>query len=140
MRSRLTTPELIVASARSMLGTPFRHQGRVPGVGLDCVGLVIAVARELDLSGYDVTGYSRLPQPALLRHHLACAGLVEHPPSAARPGDVMLMRLRRLAQHLAIRTDIGMIHSHIGSGGVVEHRLAPNWQERLLSVFRFPDL
>ncbi len=28
-----------IAAARTCLGTPFHHQGRAPGVGLDCIGL-----------------------------------------------------------------------------------------------------
>ena len=36
----------MIAAARACLGTPFHHQGRMPGVGLDCIGLVIvALAR-----------------------------------------------------------------------------------------------
>ena len=37
----------VVARARSLIGTRFRSQGRVPGVGLDCVGTVaIATGRD----------------------------------------------------------------------------------------------
>jgi cell wall-associated NlpC family hydrolase len=40
----------MVLAARECLGTPFQHQGRVPGVGLDCVGVAIYAAREVGLN------------------------------------------------------------------------------------------
>ena len=48
----------IIAIARACLGTPFRHQGRIPGVALDCAGLVVAVA---------AAPRCRLPGPGGLR-------------------------------------------------------------------------
>lgn len=51
--------EQIIAKAREFIGTPYLHQGRVKGAGIDCCGLVIQVAKELGLSDYDLTGYSR---------------------------------------------------------------------------------
>ena len=38
-----TTRTDVVAAAREWLGTPFHHQARLRGVGVDCVGLVIGV-------------------------------------------------------------------------------------------------
>ena len=40
--------ELMIA-ARSMVGTPFIHQGRVPGVGLDCAGFGIEACKVIDI-------------------------------------------------------------------------------------------
>ena len=36
----------IVAAARSLIGTPFRHQARLPGVGIDCLNLIGEVGME----------------------------------------------------------------------------------------------
>ncbi|MDD5585633.1 MAG: hypothetical protein PHY92_01580, partial [Alphaproteobacteria bacterium] len=41
----------MIAAARACLGTPFHHQGRKPGVGLDCIGLIVVA---LQAAGYDV--------------------------------------------------------------------------------------
>ena len=35
----------IIAEAQSWLGTPYRHQGSLKGVGCDCLGLVRGVWR-----------------------------------------------------------------------------------------------
>ena len=55
------TPEAIVASARAAIGTPFRHQGREAGRGLDCAGLLVHVAREIGAEPRDRGGYARMP-------------------------------------------------------------------------------
>ena len=38
-----------IAAARSYLRTPYGHQGRMPGVLLDCVGVPICAARQVGL-------------------------------------------------------------------------------------------
>ena len=38
------TGQDVVAEARRWLGTPWRHQARLRGVGVDCGGLVVCVA------------------------------------------------------------------------------------------------
>jgi hypothetical protein len=53
--------------------TPFHHQARLEGVGVDCVGLVISVAREMGAvpADWDVGGYGRVPDGKRLVHHLS---------------------------------------------------------------------
>ena len=36
----MITREAFVAAVRGFIGTPYRHLGRLPGVALDCAGLV----------------------------------------------------------------------------------------------------
>ena len=43
--SRKISRSLIVAEARSWIGTPYRHQASLKGVGCDCLGLVRGVWR-----------------------------------------------------------------------------------------------
>jgi branched-chain amino acid transport system ATP-binding protein len=61
MPSEPVRPEALVAEARCWLGTPFRHQGRIRGQGVDCIGLVLEPARALGLTDYRPGAYSRLP-------------------------------------------------------------------------------
>jgi cell wall-associated NlpC family hydrolase len=136
----MVTQGEIVSTARRCLGTPFRHQGRRPGRGLDCVGVIAWTARELGLSCYDVTNYSRLPQGRALLRHLEEAGMVEVEAAKAGPGDVVAMRFQREVQHLALLTDRGMLHAYYGAGAVVEHRLDATWRGRIVAAFRFPGL
>ena len=129
----------MVAAARRCLGTPFRHQGRQPGRGLDCVGLIVCAARECGLADYDVTGYARLPQGDSMKEHLLAAGLLPRDMPSARPGDVLLMRFTREAQHLALMTERGVLHSYQQVGRVVEHRLDDAWRGRIVGAYAFPE-
>ena len=82
------TPAQIVAAARTHLGAPFRHQGR-SAQGLDCVGLLVLVARALGQPHHDVTGYTRRATGmGFLRHFRD--HLDEIAPANALEGDVLV--------------------------------------------------
>lgn len=134
----MVTADLVLAEARDWLGTPFRHQGRRKGVGVDCIGLIVGVAHALGLDPCDRTGYPRQPdgrslEEALDRHLLRLG------PGDMRPGDILLMRIRRLPQHVGILAERGMlIHAHSSAGRVVEMRLDARWWDRVVAAYRFP--
>lgn len=133
--------EAIVASARSYLDTPFEHQGRLKGVGIDCAGLVIGVARELGLEHRDVDGYGRIPSGGELVRELE-RQLERVPLSSVVLGDVLVLRIQHDPQHLAIvsGTDpLAMVHAcqSRGLGRCVEHALDERWQRRIVDAFRF---
>jgi cell wall-associated NlpC family hydrolase len=128
----------VVRVARGFLGTPFRHQGRMPGRGLDCAGVIVCAARALGLSGYDVAGYGRLPSDDAMADHLRAAGCRDI--ANGSPGDIYLMRFETDPQHLACITDIGVLHAYAEIGRVVEHRLDAVWRGRIVRAFRLPGI
>lgn len=130
----------ILAVARQCLGTPFRHQGRQPGKGMDCVGVIAHTAQATGISQYDVTNYSRLPQGQAILEHLLKAGMTQIPPALAQAGDVLVMRFEREPQHLALVTDKGILHAYMQAGKVVEHRLDAVWRSRIVAAFQFPGV
>jgi NlpC/P60 family putative phage cell wall peptidase len=134
----------IVAEARDWIGTPYRHQASLKGVGCDCLGLVRGVWRALyGDEPEQVPAYSRDWAEATFRETLAEAGarhLIAVPPHACQPGDVLLFRWRAgmVAKHAAILSGDGtMIHAHDGAA-VAEVAFAPWWRRRLAYAFRFP--
>ena len=139
--------EDIVAAARALIGTPFVHQGRRPRVALDCAGLVVAVADEVGIAALDQRGYGRRPSNGLLESALdgqPCLARIA--PSEMQPGDVLLMRVVRDPQHLAIFAGYNpmcesetIIHAEIGAGKVCEHRLDDTWRSRIVRVYRFTE-
>ena len=130
--------QAIVDKAREYLGTPFHHQGRLKGVGIDCAGLCACVGRELGFPIKDHTIYARLPDPmALLRTVRAnCRQIVS---GAAEPGDLLVFWIKHpdRPQHLAIKTAKGMIHTHAGVGRVVETSIDAFWRKRLYGAVSF---
>lgn len=122
----------IVDAAREMLGTSFVHQGRLPGVGVDCVGLLVCVARRLGIPHRDDPTYTRRPRISRLKEALAHS-MVEVPIDAAGAGDALVMR----PAHVGLITPDGMIHAHQDVGKVQEHALNEEWRSRIDSAWRF---
>jgi NlpC/P60 family putative phage cell wall peptidase len=136
--------ELAVAAARGWLGTPYRHQGSLKGVGCDCLGLVRGVWREVVgpepeiPPPYSPDWAEALGEETLLLAARRC--LREIPSSAAQPGDVLLFRmgLGAPARHAAIVSAPGkIIHAYWGRS-VVETRLVPWWERRIAASFTWP--
>ena len=122
----------LVEAAREWLDVPFHHQGR-NRVGIDCAGLVIVCAKELGIEFEDIKGYARTPDGVTLERELdRQLTKVKREPIS---GDVLLMRIRREPQHIAIKTDIGIIHAYQGAGKVVEHNLDDKWRKRIKGVY-----
>ena len=131
----------ILTAARQCLGTPFRHQGRQVGVGLDCAGVAIHVARAIGVAHLDVSGYGRTPAHGQLEQALEDQPCLERVPSPydRQPGDLLLMRFARDPQHLAICAGETMIHGWESVGRCVEHPLDATWRRRIVAVAEFVD-
>jgi NlpC/P60 family putative phage cell wall peptidase len=134
----------VIGIARGWLGTPYRHQASLKGVGADCLGLVRGIWRELyGAEPEPLPAYSPDWAEASGRETLAGAArrhMIERPPTDGRPGDLLLCRWRKNypAKHAAIvSTDGMMIHAQEGAG-VCEVPLSPWWRRRIAYVFEFP--
>jgi NlpC/P60 family putative phage cell wall peptidase len=129
--------QLMIDAARACLGTPFHHQGRSPGLGLDCIGLVIVALKAANIPVSDRTDYSRRPNgsslvAALEAHHA-------QPVIDIGPGNVLLFRFDKQPQHVALATSATtMIHAFAPAGQVVETSMDDYWKRRLTGIYRFP--
>jgi cell wall-associated NlpC family hydrolase len=112
------------------VGTRFRPQGRVPGLGLDCIGVALLAA-----AGAGVL-LPPLPAYALGGDHgdlldATCRMIGLRPRRGglprARPGDLILFQLGAGNRHVAVLSDSGIIHAHAGLRQVVEGPLPPDW-------------
>lgn len=133
----------IVAEARSWVDTPFRHQARLKGVGVDCVGVVVKTAHALGLSSFDTTDYARVPDPEAMRR-----ALDEHldriPFEAALPGDVLWFAISRarVGRHLGVITaldPVRFVHAYERSTvrHCLEQRLDDAWRKRIVACYRY---
>jgi len=139
------TRSLIVAEARAWIGTPYRHQASLKGVGCDCLGLVRGVWRALYGEEPErAPPYARDWAEVATNEPLAEAGFRHLVPADVRafePGDVLLFRWRAgmAAKHAAIvGSSDTMIHAHDGAA-VAEVALVPWWRRRIAFAFSFPD-
>lgn len=149
-----TDPDHIVRAARGWIGTAFHHQGRLKASGnsrggVDCLGLLIGVAKELGLRDKqgeaflwqrDRVDYGHLPDADAL-HSALCHSLHTVEPKDWAEGDVLLMQIDRAPQHLGILSywpegGWGVIHALASARKVVEHPLDSSWQQKIVQVFR----
>ena len=140
------TRSAVIAHARAWIGTPYHHQASLRGVGADCLGLVRGILRE-------ITGVEPDRLPPYTRDWAEASGdeamlagarahLAEVPVGRARPGDVLIFRLRAglAAKHAAILASPGtMIHA-IEGAPVAEVPYGRWWRRHLAGVFSFPGL
>ena len=134
-----------VAEARSWIDTPFQHQQSLKGVACDCVGLIKGVGVALGLVDYDdksakarpFLNYRMMPDSKKMREGLS-AFLVPISVNDALPADILFLAWTKEPQHLALVTDLGIIHSYSGVGKVVEHSFDERWQRRVTSAYRYP--
>jgi NlpC/P60 family putative phage cell wall peptidase len=138
------TRAIVIALARTWLGTPYHHQASAKGAGCDCIGLVRGIWREVyGAEPQALPAYTRDWAEAQGRETLLEAArrhLAEVPPAEAQPGDVLIFRWRRNApaKHCAIlSTSTAMIHALEGAP-VSEVSLSPWWRRRLAGAFMFP--
>ncbi len=135
------TPADVVATARSMLDTPWMHQARLPGAGLDCAGLLICTARALELvaQDWDINAYTRHPDGTLAD---LCAEHMEQIVELEL-GAVLVVAIEQDPQHIGIVGDYrhggwSLIHASSNSQPprVVETRLMFARNMTLRGVYR----
>jgi L-cysteine desulfidase len=65
----MSTRDQIVHAARTFVGVPWRHQGR-SRMGIDCVGLLVAVAKIIGADHEDKLAYAHEPTNLEIVEHL----------------------------------------------------------------------
>ncbi len=134
----LSRADRVVAAARACLGTPFHHQGRAAGIGLDCIGLIVVALRAAGMEVRDRADYGPRPDGQSLIAALDAHGAV--PAGEIRAGDVLVFRYDNQPQHVALATgEESMIHSFAPARSVVETAIGPYWRRRMVGIWRFAD-
>ncbi|WP_354555740.1 DUF6950 family protein [Rhizobium aquaticum] len=141
------TSARILNAAAGWIGTPYRHQASLKGVGCDCLGLVRGLWRELCGEEPEEPGpYAPDWAERGGAERLADAALRHFGPPIDRaemqPGDILLFRFRPgvAAKHLGIFAGEGRFIHAYEPAGVVSSPLVPSWARRIAAVHRFPDI
>jgi cell wall-associated NlpC family hydrolase len=110
-------PNDVIRTAREWLGVPFRHQGRSRH-GVDCVGLVLGVYRELGVSLPDDAVYPREMRGQALYD---IAGHYFAEVDNREAGDILRYSVAGFpTPHIAIDAGDTIIHAFYKHGRVVE--------------------
>lgn len=149
----MTTRADVIQQGRSYLKTPFQHQARVQGLGLDCVGIVLCVGDDLGLADVHGRPFKRHQYP---KYELTSIGgfvlaeckrrLIEKPVTSLAAGDLVVMKVPDVPCHAGIVTSINgalyLLHAYNAPGvmKVIEHVLDKAWRRRIVAAFQFPGV
>ena len=133
------TAQAFIESARSMIGTKWRHLGRKPWA-VDCLGLVVLSLRAAGCNGDDgPSRYGREPWDDMLRRGLR--DRFGEPVTDWKPGDVLLIRWQSgEPSHVGLVADyvwggLSIIHAST-LHGVIETALSGDIRERVIETYR----
>ncbi len=137
----MPTIQEVVDSARTWIGTPYVHNGRVKGVAGDCLAMLIGTGHDLNVSKFDTNEYTQRPNPKRL---LAEADEVLIRQERTRAdlyfGDIVLMSFRRIPMHFGIIADadkpFSLIHASAELGFCCEHRLDAEMCRKIYRIYR----
>lgn len=131
----------IIAAARELLGTPFRHQGRLPGKALDCIGVPLTVAWALGIETPDFRAYNRNPDGRMMHRELSRR---MDWTAKAEPGDLIEMTMvGPFPHHVGIVSELHgvrhLIHAYRPVKMVVEQPM-DTLPGRVIGAFAFPGV
>lgn len=124
------TPELrnrVVKEAIEWIGTPFHHEARVKGAGVDCLQILAAVyhaagiVSHIDVPHYPMDWMIHRDEERYLNGVKLYADEVPGPPERMPlPGDIVIMKLGRTFSHGAIVIEWPrLIHAYYSAGQVI---------------------
>lgn len=122
----------VVKHALGYLKTPYQHQGKAPGVGLDCVGIIECAYAAAGLVIPLHNNYGREPMGNFLKLTLEKYFKLTSSPKTA---DIMLIAYFGVPHHLAIYNDGRMIHSSSATEKVIEHRISAAWKRMTIGYY-----
>lgn len=135
--------ERVIEEARGWVGTPFRHQGRSRD-GVDCVGVLVVVARALGIPHVDRVDYGKFPVGNELVSHLRSNLLLPSAPGKF-PGQVALFREQHFPCHVGLLSwlhgTLHVIHARADRRKVVEEPVyATERKALILRTFDLPGV
>jgi len=141
------TREQITSEARTWEGTAYHNRAELKGVGCDCIGLIIGVAKNTGLlrgdysPGYYSADWHLHKNEERLVGEVEAFGCTAVPLDDRQPGDLLLFQFGRVCAHSALLLeDEQVIHAVRDFGKVVITGLRGEWSARLRRVYRFPGV
>ena len=137
----------IILEAMDWVGTPYHHQARLKGVGVDCAQLVAGVAenvfprlKPINTEVYSVEWHLHNKEEKMCEmiEKFKCTQVSLE---EMQPGDIITFKFGRVQSHMGILvTDGQFIHARMDVKKVVINQLSGEWLERLGRAYKFPGL
>lgn len=143
----MTLAQRLVSEAETWINTPWRHQGRLRGLGVDCVGFISEVAKDAGIASLEIPDNYRPHEDGtimvqLLREHMTLV-----PTEEMQAGDVLAfcdeaLQSPDIPRHLAFVQEVTpktVFIIHASQHGVRRHRIDSSWRRRIHSTWRLND-
>lgn len=134
----MTTREAVVTEAMTWLRTPYHHQARVKGAGVDCAQLLIQVyskvglVPEIDVGNYPHDWHMHNGEERFLGWIQKYGKQVEQP----KAGDIALFKFGRCVSHGSIVVEWPtIIHAYFRSGCILSSAHEVDLKGRLHSFW-----
>lgn len=118
----MTVRDQVLQEAGSWLSTPYHHQGRIKGAGVDCAMLLVEVYHACGL----IPNIDPRPYPPDWHFHrdeeryLGWVNQYAWPVDVPQPGDIAVFQFGRCVSHAAIVVDWpNIIHAYVQEGCVL---------------------
>lgn len=133
----------IVECAHTLIGVPFRHQGRTL-LGLDCIGVPLYIGKTVGFLDWNPPPYDPRPNMELFERMIRESGSTPVLFKAVAHGDMLRMMSHRYPVHIGIYEIMPngaeyVIHAYQPFKKVVRSRLTPREWDKVHSVWRFPE-
>lgn len=142
-----TLAQRLVTEAETWIGTRWVHQGRIKGLGVDCVNFISEVAKASGIDTLEIPDNYRPHEDGtvmlqLLGEHMTLVSTEE-----MQPGDVLALCDEALQnpdvpRHLAFVQEVTPKTAfiiHASQHGVRRHRIDSMWRRRIHSAWRLND-
>jgi cell wall-associated NlpC family hydrolase len=131
--------DLIVANARTWIDTPWMHNQKAKGLGVDCVQFAIASLEPLGVETGEPFNYYRTPQGNSLLEYL------DNLPSTRRveqieAGRLLVFEIAGVPHHVGIATgENAFIHACSRAGRVIEQTIGA-WGRKVVAIYEVKRL
>lgn len=142
-----TLGQQLAKEAETWVGTRFQHQGRIKGLGVDCVNFISEVAKEVGVTNLEIPHNYRPHEDGTVMLQLLTEHMTLVPTEDMQPGDVLAFCDEALQQpdiprHLAFVHDVTpktVFIVHASQHGVRRHRIDSAWRRRIHSCWRLAE-
>ena len=136
------TRQQVVDTARSYIGTKFVRSGRSKTAGVDCVGLLTVVGRDLGLDIRDILNYDFEPKPGVFLDIIR-SQTDYHPMGSFKPGTIVLLRQSIFPMHAGIigrdASGATVINANMRARKVIEEPIA-KWRSEIIELRDYKGL
>jgi hypothetical protein len=129
--------------AKEKVGSPYKHMGRDWDTGVDCAGVLVCIARDLELQNFESIIYATNPEAHSFKKEIIRFGATPVPVTDAADGDIVRLLVSHVPVHCGIleKDSMGqwwMIHAWQPVKKVERSPMTPAKWNMVADVWRFP--